>query len=71
MALGPVVCHPAIIGDSSATPSDGKRFVVRADKRLTAFLELKSAIQRDISAGANRIKATGAAAVSGETWASD
>jgi len=26
---------------------DGKRFVVRADEKLTAFLELESAIQLD------------------------
>jgi hypothetical protein len=26
---------------------DGKRFVVRADEKLTAFIELESAIKRD------------------------
>jgi len=26
-------------------PGNGKRFVVRADEKLTAFLELESAIQ--------------------------
>src|SRR5438128_1263414 len=29
---------------------DGKRFVVRADEKLTAFVELEAAIQRDVSA---------------------
>jgi hypothetical protein len=32
------------IGD--ARRDDGKRFVVRADEKLTAFIELQSAIQR-------------------------
>ena len=31
-------------GDSSAILSDGKRFVVRADEMLTAFVELERAI---------------------------
>jgi hypothetical protein len=29
---------------------DGKRFVVRADEKLTAFVELETAIQRDVPA---------------------
>jgi hypothetical protein len=29
---------------------DGKRFVVRADEKLTAFLQLEAAIQRDVPA---------------------
>jgi len=29
---------------------DEKRFVARADEKLTAFLELEAAIQRDVSA---------------------
>jgi hypothetical protein len=29
---------------------DGKRFVVRADEKLTAFVELESPIQRDVAA---------------------
>jgi hypothetical protein len=28
---------------------DGKRFVVRADEKLTAFLELESAVRRAIA----------------------
>jgi len=28
----------------SSRPDDGKRFVVRADEKLTAFVELESAI---------------------------
>jgi hypothetical protein len=53
-------CHPAIkndcraIRDASAARTiwiadahrDGKRFVVRADEKLTAFMELESAIHR-------------------------
>jgi hypothetical protein len=52
-------CHPAIKNDSGAILSardgtifvadahrdDGKRFVVRADEKLTAFLEIKSAVE--------------------------
>jgi len=30
----------------SGSGGDGKRFVVRADEKLTAFLELESAIRR-------------------------
>jgi hypothetical protein len=30
---------------ADAHPDDGKRFVVRADEKLTAFLELESAIR--------------------------
>jgi hypothetical protein len=37
-------CHSAIIGDSSAVLGDGKRFVVRADEKLTRFMEMESAI---------------------------
>jgi hypothetical protein len=37
---GRIIRHSAIKNDSS----DGKRFVVRADEKLTAFLELESAI---------------------------
>ena len=42
-----VCAHPALdihwIAD--AHRGDGKRFVVRADEKLTAFLELESAIR--------------------------
>jgi len=31
---------------ADAHPDDGKRFVVRADEKLTAFLELEAAVQR-------------------------
>jgi hypothetical protein len=37
--------HPAIKNDSSAILRSGKRFVVRADEKLTAFLELESAVE--------------------------
>ena len=32
---------------ADAHRDDGKRFVVRADEKLTAFIELESAIKRD------------------------
>jgi hypothetical protein len=38
-----------------------------SDEKLTAFLELESAIQRDVSAWANRMKVTGEALESDET----
>jgi hypothetical protein len=41
---GRIVCRPAIKNDSSAILRSGKRFVVRANEKLTAFLELESAI---------------------------
>jgi hypothetical protein len=34
-----------IVFVADAHRSDGKRFVVRADEKLTAFLELKSAVE--------------------------
>jgi hypothetical protein len=34
---------------ADAHRDDGKRFVVRADEKLTAFLELESAIHRAIA----------------------
>jgi hypothetical protein len=30
---------------SAISPADGKRFIVRADEKLTAFLELEAAIR--------------------------
>ena len=33
---------------ADAHRDDGKRFVVRADEKLTAFLELEAAIQRNV-----------------------
>jgi hypothetical protein len=33
---------------ADAHRDDGERFVVRADERLTAFVELEAAIQRDV-----------------------
>jgi hypothetical protein len=33
---------------ADAHRGDGKRFVVRADEKLSAFLELEGAIQRDV-----------------------
>jgi len=37
-------CDSLISGGSSAILSDGKRFVVRADEKLSAFLELERAV---------------------------
>jgi hypothetical protein len=37
-------CNGRTIWTADAHRGDGKRFVVRADERLTAFLELESAI---------------------------
>jgi hypothetical protein len=37
---------PNAIWIADAHRGDGKRFVVRADERLTAFMELECAIQR-------------------------
>ena len=42
---GRIICHSAIKNDSSAILRRGKRFVVRADAKLTAFIELESAIR--------------------------
>jgi len=39
------ITHPPIKNDSSAILRSGKRFVMRADEKLTAFLELESAIR--------------------------
>jgi hypothetical protein len=38
-------CKRRTIWIADAHPGDGKRFVVRADEKLTAFLELKAAIR--------------------------
>ena len=38
------LCHPAIENDSGAILSVGKRLVVRANEKLTGFLELERAI---------------------------
>ena len=35
------------IGIANAHRGDGKRFVVRADEKLTAFMELEAAIRAD------------------------
>jgi hypothetical protein len=45
---------------ADAHRGDGKRFVVRADEKLTAFLELESAIRpkRDRSSFSNKPAAT-------------
>jgi len=40
-----VTSEERIIWVADAHRDDGKRFVVRADEKLTAFLELESAIQ--------------------------
>ena len=41
---GRIICHPAIKNDSNAILGSGKRFVMRADEKLTALVELESAI---------------------------
>jgi hypothetical protein len=43
-------CEGRTIWIADAHRDDGKRFVVRADENLTAFMELESAIQRDVPA---------------------
>jgi hypothetical protein len=40
-----VDCNGRTIWIADAHPEDGKRFVVRADDKLTAFLELESVIR--------------------------
>src|SRR6266403_5463935 len=40
------ICRPAIKNDSSAILRSGKRFVMRADEKLTVFVEVESAIPR-------------------------
>jgi hypothetical protein len=42
-----VDCHGRTIWIADAHRGDGKRFVVRADEKLTAFLELEAAIRTD------------------------
>ena len=42
---GQIMCRLAIKNDSSAILRRGKRFVMRADEKLTAFVELESAIR--------------------------
>jgi hypothetical protein len=41
-----VDCEGRNIWIANAHRGDGKRFVVRADEKLTAFLELESVIRR-------------------------
>jgi hypothetical protein len=38
-------CNGRTIWIADAHRGDGKRFVIRADEKLTAFLELKSAVE--------------------------
>jgi len=45
MPYATVICHPAIKGDPSASLSDGKRFVARADEKLSAVVEPEAAIR--------------------------
>ena len=40
-----VTSEGRIIWVAEAHPSDGKRFVVHADEKLTAFIELEAAIR--------------------------
>jgi len=40
-----LACNGQTIWIADAHRDDGKRFVVRADEKLTAFLELESAIR--------------------------
>jgi hypothetical protein len=41
---GQIMCRLAIKNDFSQILRSGKRFVVRADEKLTAFVELESAV---------------------------
>jgi hypothetical protein len=43
---------------ADAHRDDGKRFVVRADEKLTAFVELESAIRRGCGFSLARIRRT-------------
>jgi hypothetical protein len=43
---GRIIGRLAIKNDSSAILRSGKRFVTRANEKLTAFVELESAISR-------------------------
>jgi len=45
-----VGCKGRTILIADAHRDDGRHFVVHADEKLTAFLELEAAIQRDVSA---------------------
>jgi hypothetical protein len=40
-----IICHSAIKNDSGAILRRGKRFVLGADEKLTAFVELESAVR--------------------------
>jgi len=44
-------CEGRTIWIVGAHRDDGKRFVVRADEKLTAFLELRPAIHRQLELG--------------------
>ena len=44
--MSAVDSHGRTIFVADAHRDDGKRFVVRADEKLTAFIELQAAIQR-------------------------
>jgi hypothetical protein len=45
--LSAVDCKDRTIWIADAHRGDGRRFIVHADEKLTAFLELESAIKRD------------------------
>jgi hypothetical protein len=47
--VSPVNSQGRTIWIAKAHRNDGKRFVVRTDKKLTAFLELEAAIRTDTS----------------------
>jgi hypothetical protein len=40
-----LISHGGTIWIANAHRDDGKRFIVRADEKLTAFVELETAIQ--------------------------
>jgi hypothetical protein len=46
-----VTSEGRIIWVADAHRGDGKRFVVHADEKLTAFLELEAAIHRHLNVG--------------------
>jgi hypothetical protein len=43
--VSPIDCQGRTIWIADAHRDDGKRFVVRADEKVTAFLQLESAIR--------------------------
>ena len=49
--MSAVDCHGRTIFVADAHRADGKRFVVRADEKLTTFVELEAMISKDRAYG--------------------